>query len=65
MRLSLMTRNYNVNISLLAQKLKQLGYENKAQEKYLEVPVRTIEEAKQVLRVFMGWIPERERVEIG
>ncbi|HOB54020.1 MAG TPA: hypothetical protein PK176_14240 [Acidobacteriota bacterium] len=55
--LTLMTRNFSVNIGLLAEQLKAAGYSSTIREKYLEVPVASIADAQKVLRIFIGMNP--------
>lgn len=60
--LSLMFHNYGVNPRVLLAELEKNGYPGKLQEKYIEVHVRSIEEAKKVLRIFVGMLPLRDQI---
>jgi len=62
--LSLMFHNYGLNPRVLLSELEKNGYPGKLQAKYLEVHVRTQEDAKKVLRTFVSMLPLREQIRI-
>lgn len=62
--ISLMFHNYGVNPRVLLSELEKNGYQGKLQDKYIEVHVRTLEDAKKVLRSFVSMLPLQEQIKI-